>query len=250
MAPGAAVQPAAGRPAQTAVSSVSPAGMPGRAQGSAPASASPARPSGAPVNKAPFKLNLVLIALSGAAALVVLIGVILGGIALARSIQSRPTQTPALAIVTTLPVVAAAPSATPSPTPTNTPTPTITHTPAPSATPSPTLSPTPTLTPTPDLYVVIKSITIENNRYVVEYETFGYEEKLPGRHVHFFFNNITPENAGMPGSGPWKLYGGPRPFKDYKVSDRPNDATQICALVANANHSIILNSGTCLDLPK
>jgi Protein kinase domain len=108
-----------------------------------------------------------------------------------------------------------------------------------------------TATPTyPPLYARINSITINaSNQYVVEYETFGYTEKLPGEHVHFFFNTVPPEQAGMPGSGPWILYGGPRPFTKYKVSDRPANATQMCILVANPNHSVIADSGNCVDLP-
>jgi hypothetical protein len=113
----------------------------------------------------------------------------------------------------------------------------------------PTLAPT--VTPTyPPLYVRINSITINaSNQYVVEYETFGYTEKLPGEHVHFFFNTVPPERAGMPGAGPWIVYGGPRPFTRYTVGDRPANATQMCALVANPNHSVIAESGNCIDLP-
>jgi serine/threonine protein kinase len=114
---------------------------------------------------------------------------------------------------------------------------------------TPTLAPT--ATPTyPPLYVRINSITINaSNQYVVEYETFGYTEKLPGQHVHFFFNTVPPEQAGMPGSGPWIVYGGPRPFTKYTVGNRPANATQMCALVANPNHSVIAESGNCVDLP-
>jgi hypothetical protein len=68
-------------------------------------------------------------------------------------------------------------------------------------------------------------------------------------HIHFFFNNVPPDQAGMPGMGPWKLYGGPRPFTGYAISQKPDTATQICALVANANHTVIANSGNCMDLP-
>jgi hypothetical protein len=120
--------------------------------------------------------------------------------------------------------------------------------PQPTATLIPTVPPQPTLPPTP--YVLINSISIDqNNHYVVEYETFGYTEQLPGMHVHFFFNTVPPEQAGVPGSGPWILYGGPRPFTQYTVGDRPAQATQMCALVANADHSIQLNTGNCVDLP-
>lgn len=89
----------------------------------------------------------------------------------------------------------------------------------------------------------------DQERYVVEYETFEFTELLPGMHIHFFFDSVAPENAGSPGSGPWYLYGGPRPFTGYRVSERPAAAMQMCALVANSNHSVQPNSGNCVDLP-
>jgi hypothetical protein len=123
----------------------------------------------------------------------------------------------------------------------------------PTDTPAPTDVPTPepTVTPTyPPLYVRINSISVnDSSQYVVDYETFGYTEQLPGQHVHFFFNSVQPEQAGSPGSGPWILYGGPRPFTKYRVGDRPANAAQMCVLVANSNHSVIAESGNCIDLP-
>jgi len=120
----------------------------------------------------------------------------------------------------------------------------------PSATLAPTEVPT-TPTPTyPSLYVKINEISLtSSNQYSVAYETFRYTEVLPGQHIHFFFDTVMPENAGMPGSGPWILYGGPRPFTGYSVYQKPKDAVQMCTLVANANHTIILESGNCMDLP-
>lgn len=118
---------------------------------------------------------------------------------------------------------------------------------APSA--APTQGPTATAT-YPPLYVRIDSISINaSNQYVVVYETFGYTEALPGKHVHFFFDTVPPEQAGAPASGPWILYGGPRPFTGYKVNQRPAGATQMCALVANPDHSVVAESGNCVDLP-
>lgn len=109
----------------------------------------------------------------------------------------------------------------------------------------------PTATATfPALYVRINSVTVnDTGNYVVDYETFGYTEALPGMHVHFFFDTVPPENAGSPGTGPWQLYGGPRPFTKYREVDRPAAATQMCALVANNDHSIILETGNCVNLP-
>jgi hypothetical protein len=110
---------------------------------------------------------------------------------------------------------------------------------------------TPTATVPPGMpYVRINEITIDDQQhYVVAYETFEYTEQLPGVHVHFFFDTVTPENAGVPGSGPWFLYGGPRPFTQYTLHDRPAGASQMCALVANSDHSVQPNSGNCVYLP-
>lgn len=118
----------------------------------------------------------------------------------------------------------------------------------PTDTPTPTLTSTPTLPPGP--HVRINQITIDSSRYIVEYETFEYQEVLPGMHVHFFFDTVPPEQAGVPGGGPWILWGGPRPFGGYRLSDRPGAAIQMCTLVANPNHSIILETGNCVDLPE
>jgi hypothetical protein len=117
--------------------------------------------------------------------------------------------------------------------------------------PTETATEAPTATATfPPLYVRINSITVnDTGNYVVDYETFGYTEVLPGQHVHFFFDTVPPQNAGSPGTGPWQLYGGPRPFTKYREVDRPADATQMCALVANPNHSVVAESGNCVNLP-
>ena len=116
----------------------------------------------------------------------------------------------------------------------------------------PTAIPTPNFTATPptELYIRIDDIIYDGSRYVVGYEAFGYVPVLPGMHIHFFFDTVTPLQAGAPGNGPWFLYGGPPPFAGYGPSDKPAAATQMCALVANANHSIFLQgSGNCYDLP-
>jgi hypothetical protein len=97
----------------------------------------------------------------------------------------------------------------------------------------------------------INNITVnDQNRYVVEYETFEFIERIPCNYnVHFYFDTVTQENAGEPGSGPWIAYGGPRPFIGFAVSDRPAGASRMCIIVANSNHTIHLNSGYCVELP-
>ena len=84
---------------------------------------------------------------------------------------------------------------------------------------------------------------------MVDYQTFGYTPALPGTHMHFFFNTVSVADAGVPGAGPWFLYAGPAPFTGYKVSDKPADASQMCILVANPDHSIIPDTGNCMVLP-
>ena len=93
-------------------------------------------------------------------------------------------------------------------------------------------------------------ITTKSGAYVVDFKVFGYSPKLPGMHVHFFFNTVKPADAGVPGKGPWKLYATPNPFTQYKVGDRPSGATQMCILVANPDHSVIQGTGNCVDLPS
>jgi len=161
--------------------------------------------------------------------------------------ESPPTQTiPAVAV---LPVTdtpqPALPTATPAP-------PTATATLEPSPTPTqgtPTLPPTPTAPPGIP-FVRINGITADDSgHYVVEYETLEYTEQLPGEHVHFFFDAVPPDQAGNPGKGPWILYGGPRPFKKWKLAERPDTSGMMCALVANPNHSVQAESGNCFPLP-
>jgi hypothetical protein len=164
---------------------------------------------------------------------------------------ASPTSAPVAAEATS---TSAAPlaTATASPAPTLAPT----NTPSPVATASPTPLPTPTSLPSPTLQPTaagpsstITGITLDGSHYNIAFTTAGFDYGLPGTHVHFFFDTVTPEQAGVPGNGPWKLYGGPSPFTEYTTADRPPGATRMCILVANADHSIQLNTGNCVALP-
>ncbi len=147
--------------------------------------------------------------------------------------SSSPSAPPSIALASASP----SPSTSPSPSPTPTPTPTP--------------APTPTPTPTPaGRQARIMGITTSGGRYVVDYDVFGYNPVLPGRHVHFFFDTVAPTQAGVPGKGPWILYAGPVPFTGYRVSDRPTGANQMCILVANSDHSVVQDTGNCMDLPS
>ncbi len=95
----------------------------------------------------------------------------------------------------------------------------------------------------------ILAIGIAGDSYTVSYQTTGFVEQLPGTHLHFFYNTVPPSQAGVPGSGPWMIYGGPSPFTGYPVSSRPGGATQMCVLVANPDHTVRPESGNCYPLP-
>ncbi len=117
------------------------------------------------------------------------------------------------------------------------------------STPAPTVV-QPTATPTlPPQSAAIAGITTANGRYVVEFTVRGFEPDINDVHVHFFFNTVSPEDAGVPGQGPWIIYDTPSPFTGYAESDRPTGANQMCILVANADHSIRLGTGNCWQLP-
>ncbi len=128
------------------------------------------------------------------------------------------------------------------------------------------LEPTPFVEPTPvvptappgaEFFVRIMDIEVQDDTFVVAFQTFGYEPILGAgqKHVHFFFDTVPPEEAGVPGGGPWALYPdtpgemGASPYTGLGPADVPEGATALCTLVANDNHSVIQDSGTCYPLP-
>jgi serine/threonine-protein kinase len=133
------------------------------------------------------------------------------------------------------------PSLTPTAVPSDIPTPSSSSTPDPNATPT---------VPVGIPYVRINQITLDDQGlYVVEYETFEFTEANPGKHIHFFYNTVPIEQAGAPGEGPWVMHAGPRPFTGLKASDRPEDATQLCASAVEPDHTLLPGGGMCFPLP-
>ncbi len=106
----------------------------------------------------------------------------------------------------------------------------------------------PTNTPA-TFFATITGIQIVDGRYSVSFQTSNYQSALPGMHIHLYFNTVSQSQAGAPGGGPWFVHGAGSPVSPYAVSERPGGATQMCILVANPDHTIILNSGNCVDLP-
>jgi hypothetical protein len=99
--------------------------------------------------------------------------------------------------------------------------------------------------------VAISGITVDGqNRYAVDFVAQNFTPQIPGTHIHFFFNTVSEDQVGIGGSGDRLMYGGRAPFTGYAVSDRPAQATQMCAVVVNPDHSVIPESGNCFDLPS
>jgi serine/threonine protein kinase len=203
----------------------------------------------------------------GAAGLLILVCLVIGGfVFLPRLLEGNGESTPTVAVAEAIPLATLAGEVEPvtareegvgaevqnTATPESTLESTVTL--EPTATLDPTATPEPTITPSPtfptNYYVEITGIQADSTYYIVDYETYGFTEQLPGTHIHFFFDTVPVEQAGVPGSGPWILYGGPRPFSQYRLSEKPGAATMMCARVANPDHSLYdLASGNCYPLP-
>ena len=197
--------------------------------------------SAPPVSR-PAVPRQTILAIGGGLAALLCIGVVfvIGNRVLANigsPATNTPTQTIALATDTSAATEAAVVLASE--------TPAFTETPA--------ETPTPEVTATPEgPYVAITDIQVQGNLYAVDYVVGNFPEEA-NLHVHIFFDTVPPEQAGSPASGPWKLtygvYGDP-PFTQYGIANRPAGATQMCSLVANPDHSVILGTGNCVDLPQ
>ena len=95
----------------------------------------------------------------------------------------------------------------------------------------------------------INTVTISGSSYAASFETFAFEPAVGSQHVRFFFDTVPPTQAGVPGSGPWVVHGGPSPFTGYATSQRPPEATRMCIIVASADHTVQSGSGNCVALP-
>jgi serine/threonine-protein kinase len=249
----------AAAPRSTYVEPARPAGTMG---GARPAPSQTALPRAAAAPPAKKRSNSLLLLGGGGVVILLLICVIAGVIFLPGLINGglggpggdSPTATATQPVAVVQPTETVPPTLIPaSPTPeTPTSTPTIT--------PSPTITPTPTPTQPDGPYVLITDITLQSGVYYVTYETFNFEPLISSNqqsmHIHFFWNIYDPVTVGTngvgdsTGGGSWVLYDVPSPFVQFAASNRPANATAICALVAFYDHSIDLDSGNCFDLPE
>jgi hypothetical protein len=179
--------------------------------------------------------------------------------------EPEPTSTSEPAAVVTPEPEPTATDVPPSPTmqPTRTPEPSPTATNVPN-TPTPTVEPTRTPPVPPGVeFAHITNIEwhVDHQHYHIEFEMYeldiehpdGLDDPntalLPRPHVHFFVNTVSPEQAGVPGGGPWKLYAGPSTFDSFTTDDIPDNATEICVLIANPDHTVRPDTGNCFPIP-
>ncbi len=119
---------------------------------------------------------------------------------------------------------------------------------------SPTTSSSSTSTTLAGLTATITDVAIDGGRYAVSYSTNFtplISSDPSATHLHFFFDTVPIEQAGVPGGGPWILYDGPMPFTGYGPGDRPAGANQMCVTAANHAHEVV-DTGLyhCMDLPE
>lgn len=99
-------------------------------------------------------------------------------------------------------------------------------------------------------------MTRNSNEIVVTYETVGYEPDIDGgpesRHIHFYFNTVPVDQAGLPATGPWVVYdvddNGEYVYR-FPDSEIPDGATELCASAANVNHGLDDHLQDCATLP-
>ena len=86
-------------------------------------------------------------------------------------------------------------------------------------------------------------------RYVIAFETDGFDPAPLDLHVHFYYNTVSEEHSGNPGDGPWEIHQTSEPFTRFVVDDRPEGATEICIIVSDASHSFLSGTGGCAPIP-
>ena len=152
-----------------------------------------------------------------------------------------------------------------------TPEPTVAEEPTAAPIPTPTEEPTAVPTPTPLPFppdarrVELTEIQPSGSTFEVFYDTFNYEPSFATGefHIHFFWDTYPPASVGSTSSpqNPWVVWAldgnGDKRFDDPEgrlSSQRPADATGICAIVATSEHAvdapeIVDATASCIDLP-
>jgi actin-like ATPase involved in cell morphogenesis len=112
-------------------------------------------------------------------------------------------------------------------------------------------------------YIQITGISIVDDTYAIAFDTGDQGMDIANHHAHFFWNTTPRSTAGTNGTpkvGEWLPYADASPAINamFKVANRPEGATSICALVGNGFHEIAdvtgdgqedPDSGNCWVLP-
>ena len=112
--------------------------------------------------------------------------------------------------------------------------------------------PAPTEPPVVGNRAFVNSISLNGDTYVVNYGVSGFAEDgtIATTHVHVYWNNIREDQAGVgPSQQSWDAYPGFSPHTRFGVGSKPGDATGICIVVANPDHTIQPGTGNCMALP-
>jgi actin-like ATPase involved in cell morphogenesis len=104
--------------------------------------------------------------------------------------------------------------------------------------------------------VFLDEITREGDTFIARYTTVGYDPKLQGgpesRHVHFYFDTLSVDQAGIPAPPNWVAYDTDEDgnlIYRFEASSVPPGATKLCASVANVNHGLDDHLQDCEALP-
>ncbi len=89
--------------------------------------------------------------------------------------------------------------------------------------------------------VQITNVSIVGSQFQITFVPNNYVPTLGGIHTHFYYN--TELNTVVN-----KMYSGSSPYF-LDLSTKPLNATQICSIVANPDHTVLAGSGNCFTLP-
>ena len=93
----------------------------------------------------------------------------------------------------------------------------------------------------------IRSIAIDGNAIVIEWDALNFTPSLQSFHAHFFWDTVSPKSAGTNAAkfgatvGTWELTD-KQPFRsagELAVANRPAAAKQVCVEVADVNHALV-----------
>jgi hypothetical protein len=93
----------------------------------------------------------------------------------------------------------------------------------------------------------IRSIAIDGNAIVIEWDALNFTPSLQSFHAHFFWDTVSPKSAGTNATkfgatvGTWELTE-KQPFRsagELAVANRPAAAKQVCVEVADVNHALV-----------